>query len=331
MTTSKPSAIPEERISSKLLKRLNAFTRITSKESTQTLAKWVLFHARHHESPLQNTLLSFLLETPVPSTPAAAAEIRILNPVFWNLLNEICTMYSPDGVVDKKEVENRWMTYSDFRLGVGEHILLPAIKALTAMDEKSEKKQVKTLVETMIESWDTKNSFGNTACIEDLREAMDASTDENVQEDSKQKDDPEISVDAMPIEASMGDSSDEAKETSEQVSTPVPSDNEDFGGFGGDEADEPNEPNEPKEINVTPQPSKVQKALTPETDTKKRKKTPSKSPVTSSRKRPAVNKTNSFSTVKIDFESKVSTRTLLTFTLDSQNVTLINEILLVYT
>ena len=295
MTTSKPSAIPDERISSKLLKRLNNFTRTTSKESTQTLAKWILFHARHHDASLQNTLVSFLLAQPKPVEP------RILNLVFWNLLSEICTMYS-DGV-EKKDGETKWKTYSDFRLGVCERVLLPAMKALSSLEGgKGNIQQVKTSVKNMIGSWDTKKSFGNTACIDDLRDALDASstTDETAQEDSKKGNDEssEIHVDTKPDEA-LEDAPDEVKE-SEQVSTPVPSDDDDFGGFGdGDVADE---------IDVTPQPMEVQKkAQTPETETpKKDKKVPASSPASSSRKRLSMNKTSSFSTMKIDFESKVS-------------------------
>ena len=293
--TTKSSTPPEETISSKLLKRLNAFTPTTSPESTQTLANWILFHARHHETPLQTTLRSFLGD----AAPSATG-LRLFHQVFWNLLNELCTMhYSEDA-------ESKWNLYSDFRLGVGEQVLLPSIQALNRLEQsnannKASVKLIKDSLLPMIDSWDAKRSFGHTACIEDLRDALAASPAESVQKQALEP----SNVDTMEestksigtAEETPDEAADDVREPM-QASTPVPSDDDDdFGDFDTSK-------DQPK--NLSPQTVEPQETKTTDIEASPKEKKSQSPPAATIEKRPPFNKSSSFSTVKIDFEAQVS-------------------------
>jgi hypothetical protein len=137
--------------SKKLTTKINALGDSSSKESIQTLAKWIGFNRKHAASAFVPVLLSTLREA-----PSAARQVTRLTVIHELLLLE-------------KDSE-KWDRLADLRMQLGEGVLLVVADSL----EETTREKLRT---SLIKEWDEANSFGGPTLIAQLRKKISREND----------------------------------------------------------------------------------------------------------------------------------------------------------
>mmetsp|Transcript_3173 Transcript_3173/g.5913 ORF Transcript_3173/g.5913 Transcript_3173/m.5913 type:complete len:644 (+) Transcript_3173:163-2094(+) len=142
-----------DKISTKLYYRITQLSSAASKESIQTIAKWIFFHISNHPVAIQQTLVK-LLTTPtsdvhgtsstIASTATATATATPSKShhnhyllVTWNILHELCISGSslPSSTATATTTTSTtssdlWLQRKDIRESLGESVIRPGMEFL---------------------------------------------------------------------------------------------------------------------------------------------------------------------------------------------------------
>lgn len=133
---------------SKLEKKLLALTDSASKESIQTLAKFIGFNRKH--APVIAGVLAGSLQ----NAPSSSRQW-----LYWQLLHEVL-------LLDLNTA--KWDKLVELRLALGEQAVVPAIESLRSKNSLSEK------LEGLVKQWDSHNVFGGPTLVSEIRRCMSA-------------------------------------------------------------------------------------------------------------------------------------------------------------
>ena len=135
----------------KLEKRLQALTDGASKESIQTLAKWIGFN-RKYSQDFTKTLVTAL------TGPSSTGARRWL---YWQIVHQVLRQELNNG--------SKWARLEGLRVALGEHVVLPLFAdALT--DEKTS--QYASQLKAFLKEWDNDNVFGGPTMVNLTKRSM---------------------------------------------------------------------------------------------------------------------------------------------------------------
>jgi hypothetical protein len=127
--------------SSKLSKKLSNLNDASSKESLQTLAKWMVFHRKRCETSFCYTMLHH-------SNPNLVLAV----------INELLSLYS---IEDSASSSSKWERLADLRVLLGEQVVLPLAAAATNPTATSKFTKVDLVkLKGFCTQWDSNNVFG---------------------------------------------------------------------------------------------------------------------------------------------------------------------------
>eukprot|EP00592_Proboscia_alata_P021570 CAMPEP_0194406048 /NCGR_PEP_ID=MMETSP0176-20130528/4361_1 /TAXON_ID=216777 /ORGANISM="Proboscia alata, Strain PI-D3" /LENGTH=715 /DNA_ID=CAMNT_0039205135 /DNA_START=33 /DNA_END=2180 /DNA_ORIENTATION=+ len=160
----------EASVLKKLKDRLSKLTNAPSKETIQSLSKWVTFQ-RKHQKAISNTLLDEITKSkPAPinttptrstrssSTAAAVTTEAWRKMVYMAVVHEIL-------ILDVDHTKN-WGKNSAFRDTLGSVLIEPAIAAvILSCEDDGETEKVLAKLTTMISAWEGLNCFDDTVKV----------------------------------------------------------------------------------------------------------------------------------------------------------------------
>mmetsp|Transcript_3654 Transcript_3654/g.5593 ORF Transcript_3654/g.5593 Transcript_3654/m.5593 type:complete len:467 (+) Transcript_3654:86-1486(+) len=135
---------------SKLETRLSALADSASKESIQTLAKWMGFN-RKHGAALASTLGTALLNA---------------NPTRQWLYLQVAHEF----LLLNIDNATKWERLSDFRTTIGETVIGPAVEAPLKQGEALHR------IQDLLQEWDAKNVFGGPTLVAHFRKTLSKSS-----------------------------------------------------------------------------------------------------------------------------------------------------------
>jgi hypothetical protein len=133
---------------SKLEKKLSALTDSASKESIQTLAKWIGFNRKHV------AVIASVLSNSLQNAPSSSRQW-----LYWQVLHEVL-------VLDLDTA--KWEKLVELRVALGEQAVVPAIESLRSKNALSEK------LEGLVKQWDSHNIFGGPTLVSEIRRLLSA-------------------------------------------------------------------------------------------------------------------------------------------------------------
>jgi len=133
----------------RLEKRLAALADAASKESIQTLSRWITFNRKHA------LYFNEVLKANMLSKNTTTARLWL----YWQLIDQI--------LVQDKDNATKFDRYGELRILVGDQIVISAAKRLS---EKSLLDKVKPL----FEQWDTVNVFGGPTLMNQIKRAAES-------------------------------------------------------------------------------------------------------------------------------------------------------------
>ncbi|GFH44680.1 hypothetical protein CTEN210_01154 [Chaetoceros tenuissimus] len=193
----------KERISDKLIQRINNLSIAASKESIQTLVKWILFHVENHPNAIQQTLHQFV--TPIQDenkdTSSSSSKHMYSSQyrIAWNIIHELCLAHSPSSIQTpantppnpetSQEEKEKWTATASLREALGETVIQPGLEAMqtslhhyftqTASDIANLSLQsqasftaLKTMQEKishMVQIWQEENSFDSPTFVKGIK------------------------------------------------------------------------------------------------------------------------------------------------------------------
>lgn len=125
--------------------RLGKLSESSSKESFQTLARWIVFH-RKHLGEFKDPVLAKL------ATPRSAVAVSVLNALFL--------LY--------KGKSDKWSELADLRVKVAEHCFLDSNIVIA--------KEGASAIETHLEEWGSEGCFGSSQVIPKLKQKLNGET-----------------------------------------------------------------------------------------------------------------------------------------------------------
>ena len=166
-----------ETISAKVTYRLHSLTPSTSKETIQTLTKWILFHAATHSKSIQTTLQEILMggininnstgtSTSTSNGQEGNGEITMIEwssmlNVYWNVIHDLCHHYSfvhntsggggsGDANNNTNNKNEKWNAFSDFRHGIAEIVIVPCLEHLWTIVKKNQTSSTTTATTSFV-------------------------------------------------------------------------------------------------------------------------------------------------------------------------------------
>ena len=147
----------------KLANKLNALNESSSRESIQTLAKWIGFNRKH-------MAVGFV---PVLQTTLSQAKSGALQLTYLSVLHEVLIM-------EKEENATKWEKMEEMRVALGEGVLLKIVGQL----HDPSRDKLKT---TFLKEWDDSNSFGGPTLINAIRKSVSSSNKASSESSSPSK------------------------------------------------------------------------------------------------------------------------------------------------
>lgn len=132
----------KERISEKLIQRINNLSAAASKESIQTLVKWILFHVENHPNTIQQTLLQFVTPIQNDKDTGSSSSAHMYSSQYriaWNIIHELCLAHSTSSILTPanttpnettQEDKEKWTATSSIREAIGESVIQPGLEAM---------------------------------------------------------------------------------------------------------------------------------------------------------------------------------------------------------
>ena len=220
--------IGQQKFASKLTAKLSGLQDTSSKETLQTLAKWIAFHRKHARGSLIEALMGS--EVGILNSSRGSRTVSVLNELL--LLN--------------RDQPTLWERLADLRVAVGEQ-LLTAITSAATVDVDAENNASTsgiTLTPATMEKlinfladWDKHNVFGGPTLIHQLKRKLTVNSSSSpvkqsqpavavasAEIDTKKEDSTTASV--VVIEEAAISSASATNETKEPPITPVAPDNE---------------------------------------------------------------------------------------------------------
>lgn len=145
--------------SKRLEQRLSALADGASKESLQTLSRWITFnrkHALHTLGALKQVMLS-------ENTTTSRLWL------CWQLIDQVLMLDKDDGT--------KFNRTEDLRIMMGEHVVIPTADCLS-------EKEILNKVKPLIQQWDTINVFGGPTLTNQVKRAV-ASAAQSSRKDTK--------------------------------------------------------------------------------------------------------------------------------------------------
>lgn len=183
----------------KFEKRLNALTDAASKESIQTLAKWMGFNRKHAEE------FAKILATKISSANAA----RQL--VHWQVVHEV--------LIQEKDGP-KWDRLEGLRVTLGEKVVVP-------LYDKATEGALVGKLKLMLAEWDEVNVFGGPTLINQVRRKMSNSKARKETKTSSETETPstakkpETEPARVSVETTAETKDEEATSTAEEKPAPV--------------------------------------------------------------------------------------------------------------
>lgn len=134
----------------KLNTKLNALGETSSKESIQTLAKWIGFNRKHAATAF----------VPVLRESLTQAKTANLQATRLSVIHEVLILDKDNSV--------KWDKLEELRLSIGEGVLLVVAPQL----QEAAREKMRT---TFLKEWDDSNSFGGPTIINQLRKVVSSS------------------------------------------------------------------------------------------------------------------------------------------------------------
>lgn len=160
-----------ETISNKLSTRISNLNAQASKESIQTLSKWIQFHAQNHPTAIRTTLFQFMKVEKSTTSP------QLL--VAWNIVHELCIEYSSSAGVGAGANEVKWNALSSFRSALAESTIRPALENLLSTLQAGNSTIAAGQLQTMLKMrdnlknmsnvWDQANCFDSPTLLDEIK------------------------------------------------------------------------------------------------------------------------------------------------------------------
>lgn len=131
----------------KLTTKINALVEASSRESIQTLAKWIGFNRKHAAA-----FVPVLKDSLVQANQTEGLQLTRLT-----VLHEVLILNKDDPV--------KWQRLEELRLSLGETVLLPVLAQL----QEPAREQVRT---SFLKEWDDANSFSGPTLLNQIRKAV---------------------------------------------------------------------------------------------------------------------------------------------------------------
>jgi hypothetical protein len=215
----------DKKISSKLFHRITQLSSSASKESIQTLAKWIFFHMSHHPVAISQTLRRLLTSNTTTATgmvtAAVGAEVNdqyhhLL--VTWNILHELLISGSslggstvPVAANSAVSYENElWLQRKEIMEALGESVIRPGMEFLIdclkkeqpyQQQEKEMILQVKEKVKQMLGVWEELDAFQSPTLLEEMKRLILKMDFEKGEEQEEEK----VSDDVNNLQQQKGD------------------------------------------------------------------------------------------------------------------------------
>jgi hypothetical protein len=176
-----------ETISRKLTSRISNLTSSASKESIQTLTKWILFHCKHHPLALQRTLHQHMKTSTSTGTSTGTSSPQIV--VVWNIVHDLCIAHSSissgsgsssggSASASAGGDQGKWNSFSSFRGSLGESVVRPALEDLQSTLESGAAAsavplqnmlKVRDNLQNMVQMWKQVNCFDSPTLVDEIR------------------------------------------------------------------------------------------------------------------------------------------------------------------
>jgi hypothetical protein len=169
---------------SKLELRLSALTDSASKESIQTLAKWIGFNRKHA------TVIASVMASNLKNAPSSSRQW-----LYWQVLHEVLLLDLDTA---------KWDKLVELRLALGEQAVVPAVESLRSKNSLSEK------LEGLVKQWDAHNVFGGPTLVSEIRRFLSAEVSASAEpaqakqetpKDSPKSDAQELQKEEVPVDA----------------------------------------------------------------------------------------------------------------------------------
>jgi hypothetical protein len=193
--------MPPSKWSKRLEQRLSALADAASKESLQTLARWIVFN-RKHSSEFTPTFLAQITE----------ASLVARSWLCWQLLDQILSL-------DKDDV-TKYDRFEDLRVSIGDAVIVPAMREI--------KPEILANLKPLIQEWDNINVFGGPTLINQIKRAAAAASSKSSPPSPPgiaKEDEPTGSKSSMksePPEAPMSSTKTRSKEVSQDTANTAP-------------------------------------------------------------------------------------------------------------
>jgi len=155
-------------VSSRLTTRLKSLLPLSSKETLQTLSKWIVFHCNRHANSLCKSLLENL-----QSEDDDAKKV-----VYLSIIHEILIMNNNAAAGGGSlDADNRkWEQNSEFRLSLGESVLRPFLEE--ACRGQAISANMKESLKVMKVVWEDIDCFGSPTLLFEISRLINGSKDD---------------------------------------------------------------------------------------------------------------------------------------------------------
>ena len=131
----------------KLTAKINALNESSSKESIQTLAKWIGFNRKHAAKDFVSVLKESIVQA--KTGPLQLTRLSVVHEVL---------------VLDEEDTD-KWQRMEELRLLLGESVLLPLASQL----QEPAREELRS---SFLKAWDDANSFSGPSLINEIRKAV---------------------------------------------------------------------------------------------------------------------------------------------------------------
>uniref|UniRef100_A0A7S1Z323 CID domain-containing protein n=1 Tax=Ditylum brightwellii TaxID=49249 RepID=A0A7S1Z323_9STRA len=207
--------------STKLKSKCAILTLNASRESLQTISKWMIFHRKHSKS-FVSSLLHLIL------TEKKLVERKML---YMTILHEVLLSHS---ALEQQEggcgggegfgtSELKWEKMTEFRNAIGDVVtdVMEHLGECFAKEKEEKKDQMVQKIKSMMDSWEKVNAFGGPSIVEGGRRALERGL-QSVQQQQEEQEMANVVVekeDAMEVAGKA----EEKKDTTAAAATTPPS------------------------------------------------------------------------------------------------------------
>jgi len=163
------SSTASEKYATKLATKLSGLQETSSKETLQTLAKWIAFHRKH-----ANRLIPVLMDSKTSGVLHPKKGARTAAVVSELLLLD-------------KDRPTRWERLADLRVAVGEQLVRTIADAASSSSDAALTSATVEKLSSLLPEWDKHNVFGGPTLIHQLKRKLSSTTSTSSSSSSPEK------------------------------------------------------------------------------------------------------------------------------------------------